>query len=78
MLATTRIEKGTFLSPFGVLYDGWKVTISDDYPDPPSEAYIQDSIKKILDDYEVKYTVYESRDSKGNFKSYSIESKPTG
>ena len=68
-----RIEEGSLYTPFGTPYNGFKVTISDGFPDVASEEHAYASIQKVLDNNNVKYKTHKEHRPNGLFKSYSIE-----
>lgn len=67
-----RIETGSLYTPSGTHYNGWKVTVSDGFPDVASEEHVHASIQKALDTEKVPYKTHNEYRNGKIFKSYSV------
>lgn len=66
-----RIETGNLLTPDGMPYYGFKVTIGG-IQDPEAVKRTYDDIEKILHGSNTTYKTHEEHTPQGTFKSYSV------
>jgi len=66
-----RIERGRLISPSGIEYLGFKVTIGATDPADTKRTY--EDIEKIFKSNQQTYHTFEERTEKGTFKRYIVE-----